>query len=416
MIQAVLLIALGFLTACLIGVLVAPALWYRASRLSRKRLEQTLPVTLTEIEAAQDQLRASYAVRMRRLETALAAAKQKAATQLVDNSRLQMQIVSLKDQMAGLDLQLSERRNAATVLEQTLTRRFPELDREITGVKKQLQERSQSLQELSSKLNRRNEELEEAQRAAAAYEDEVGRLREALEKNSADRGGRRLKGASKWSLDDYRAEYDRLNLELSKLRQQVSQLQERDAGQSSVIKGELHKLTELILASAQPKGGPDIERLPAIKRSKGTEVRRDRPVRWTENASKPSSMAEAVSKQPDGPQTVHEFASKPSPESAKPDAAQAAGETGGSSRTAHSKLLVDAVPGKAAEQGSSSPAKEEAASPKASAVPDMGQPAAEIPVNGSGVKPDSTAPAGEQSGKQAGTLMEKLRGAGEEAV
>ncbi|MGC1584121.1 MAG: hypothetical protein WA791_00200, partial [Rhodomicrobium sp.] len=148
MIQAVLLIALGFLTASLIGVLVAPAFWNRASRLTRKRLEQTLPVTLSEIEATQDQLRASYAVRMRRLETALAGAKQKAAMQLVDNSRLQMQIAALKDQIADLDLQLSERRNAATVLEQTITKRFPELDREITTVKAQLQERSYGIQDL----------------------------------------------------------------------------------------------------------------------------------------------------------------------------------------------------------------------------------------------------------------------------
>ena len=76
MIQAVMLIALGFMSAGLIGVLIAPALWHRAARLSRKRLEQTLPVTLSEIEAAQDRLRASYAVRIRRLETALAGAKQ----------------------------------------------------------------------------------------------------------------------------------------------------------------------------------------------------------------------------------------------------------------------------------------------------------------------------------------------------
>ena len=127
MIQAVLLIALGFLTASLIGVFVAPALWHRASRLSRKRLELTLPVTLSEIEAAQDQLRASYAVRMRRLETALANAKQKAAAQLVENSRLQMQIAALKDQMGDLDLKLSERRNAATVLEQTISSAFRSL-------------------------------------------------------------------------------------------------------------------------------------------------------------------------------------------------------------------------------------------------------------------------------------------------
>ena len=151
------------------------------------------------------------------------------------------------------------------------------------------------MQEISNKLARRSEELEEAQRAAASYEDEVARLRQALEKNSADRGGRRLRGASKWSLDDYRAEYDRLNLELSKLRQQIAQLQERDAGQSSLIKGELHKLTELILATAQPKAGGDTERLPAVKRSKSPETRRDRPVPWTGSAPNPPAPATAAS-------------------------------------------------------------------------------------------------------------------------
>ena len=53
MIQAILLIALGFLTASLIGTMVAPALWHRASRLSRKRLEQTLPITVSEIDAVE---------------------------------------------------------------------------------------------------------------------------------------------------------------------------------------------------------------------------------------------------------------------------------------------------------------------------------------------------------------------------
>ncbi len=173
MIQAIMLIALGFLIASLIGVLLAPSFWSRASRLSKKRLEATLPLTLGEIEATQDQLRATYAVRVRRLESSLAGAKQKAANQLVDNSRLQMQIVALKDQIADLDLKLSERRNAATVLEQTITKRFPELDREITAVKAQLQERSYELQDLTSKLGRREEELAATQEAAASYQEEL---------------------------------------------------------------------------------------------------------------------------------------------------------------------------------------------------------------------------------------------------
>jgi predicted nucleic acid-binding Zn-ribbon protein len=287
MIQAILLIALGFLSASLIGVLVAPSLWSRAYRLSRKRLEQTLPITLSEIEATQDQLRASYAVRMRRLETSLASAKQKAAMQLVDNSRLQMQIVALKDQIADLDLKLSERRNAATVLEQTITNRFPELDREITSVKAQLQERSYELMDLNNKLSRRNDELDAAERAAASYQDELARLQQALEKNSADRTGRRFRRASQWTLEDYRSEYDRLNLELSRLRQQLSHLQNRDAQQAGIIKEELQKLAELILVSAQPKTETrTLERSEpaAAKRPAGPEMRRDRPVPWPEAA------------------------------------------------------------------------------------------------------------------------------------
>ncbi len=291
MIQAIMLIALGFLAASLIGVLIAPSLWNRASRLSKKKLESTLPLTLSEIEATQDQLRASYAVRLRRLETALASTKQKAANQLVDNSRLQMQIAALKDQIGDLDLKLSERRNAATVLEQTITKRFPELDREITAVKAQLQERSYELHDLTNKLARRDEELAAAQRAATSYQDELTRLRQVLEKSSGERSGRRVRRASQWDLEDYRAEYDRLNLELSKLRQQLAQFQDRDAQQVGVIKGELQKLAELILTSAQPKAVRQPERPePAAKRLGPQDARRERPAPWLQGAKPPMPL------------------------------------------------------------------------------------------------------------------------------
>jgi hypothetical protein len=293
MIQAIMLIALGFLAASLIGVLLAPSLWNRASRLTRKKLESTLPLTLAEIEAAQDQLRASYAVRLRRLETALASAKQKAANQLVDNSRLQMQIAALKEQIGDLDIKLSERRNAATVLEQTITKRFPELDREIAAVKTQLQDRSFELQDLTNKLARRDEELAGAQRAVASYEVEIESLRRAMEKGASDRGGRRVRKASQWDIEDYKAEYDRLNLEMSKLRQQLAHFQDRDAQQVGVIKGELQKLAELILASAQPKPAlrPAEQRPEAFaRRPAGYEGRKERPAPWRQGANGPAPL------------------------------------------------------------------------------------------------------------------------------
>ena len=414
MIQAVLLIALGFLTASLIGVFVAPALWHRASRLSRKRLEQTLPVTLSEIEAAQDQLRASYAVRMRRLETALANAKQKAAAQLVENSRLQMQIAALKDQIAGVDLKLSERRNAAAVLEQTITRRFPELDHEIAEVRAQLQTRSHDIQDLSNRLNRRSEELEEAQRDAASYQEEVERLRQAFEKNSGDRAGRRLRGASKWSLDDYRAEYDRLNLELSRLRQQIAQLQDRDAGQSGIIKGELHKLTELILASAEPRAVAASESLPPAKRGRGAETRRGRPVPWSEAGPKP---AVAATNSP-----VASYFGAPPVKSAKPEPSNGSSDPGDGSRAGRSKLLLEAVSEKVERQNGDASVKKDAGSLDAPAGPGAeGASAAIAAANGADSRPDSassheSASPKDEHGRLGGALLENLREADGEAV
>ncbi len=412
MIQAVMLIALGFMSAGLIGVLIAPALWHRAARLSRKRLEQTLPVTLSEIEAAQDRLRASYAVRIRRLETALAGAKQRAASQLVENSRLQMQIAALKDQISDLDLKLSERQNAATVLEQTISRRFPELDHEVTEARAQLEARFEDIRDLSNKLNRRNEELEDAQRAAAAYQEEVERLRQAFEKNSADRGGRRLRGASKWSLDDYRAEYDRLNLEMSRLRQQLAQLQEREAGQAGIIKGELHKLTELMLASAQPKSGPSPEKLPSAKRFRSSEPRRGRPVPWSEGGSKPAAFSAAP--------PVAAFSAPPEKTTTAADGGGSADAAGGS-RAGRSKLLAGALPEKAEKQTGAAPARENARAP---ANPVMSAPdaAGAAPKTGGADGGADGAPAKDAGGKDEKpgvhgiTLLEKLREADGDAV
>lgn len=257
MIQAVMLVILGFLLASLFAMLLAPSIWSRAARLTRRRIEADLPMTLNEIEAAQDRVRGTYAVRIRRLESALARAKEKAALQLVDNSRLHMQLASLKETIQRLELQLDERRNAATVFEQTIKKRFPELEGQVAELRQELAVRSLELQDLLNKLKRKDESLELAHRRAAAFEEEVGRLREMMEKRGADKTGRLLRRPSQWTLDDYRSEYDRLHLELSKLRQHVAQLQDRETHQVTLVKTELQKLSELILAaSEQSQGAP----------------------------------------------------------------------------------------------------------------------------------------------------------------
>ena len=68
MVQSALLFALGFMVATLLALLLAPVVWRRAQWLMRHRLEAVVPMTLDEVRADRDALRAQHAMAMRRLE------------------------------------------------------------------------------------------------------------------------------------------------------------------------------------------------------------------------------------------------------------------------------------------------------------------------------------------------------------
>lgn len=59
---------LGFLLASLCALTILPTVSARAGRLARRRIEATLPVSVSEVVAERDHLRAEFAVAQRRLE------------------------------------------------------------------------------------------------------------------------------------------------------------------------------------------------------------------------------------------------------------------------------------------------------------------------------------------------------------
>lgn len=60
--------ALGFLVSGLLTLMFLPAFWRRALRLSTRRLEMQMPLSMTEIVAERDQLRAEFARDRRQIE------------------------------------------------------------------------------------------------------------------------------------------------------------------------------------------------------------------------------------------------------------------------------------------------------------------------------------------------------------
>lgn len=59
---------LGVLIATLVALLVLPAVWHRAVRLTTKRVEAAVPISIFEVQADKDQQRAFFALNQRRLE------------------------------------------------------------------------------------------------------------------------------------------------------------------------------------------------------------------------------------------------------------------------------------------------------------------------------------------------------------
>jgi chromosome segregation ATPase len=84
MIEPIMFFGIGFLVAALIGLVVVPLVHNRAVRLTMRRLEAATPLSMAEIQADKDQLRAEFAMSTRRLEMSVEQLKAKSTSQLAE--------------------------------------------------------------------------------------------------------------------------------------------------------------------------------------------------------------------------------------------------------------------------------------------------------------------------------------------
>src|SRR3989337_2331265 len=126
MINALMFGALGFLLACLLALMLAAPLWNRAVKLTTRKLEATMPMSLNDIQADKDQLRAEFAIELRKVEVALDKAREKAARELIEANKRRAEITTLNTDLAGTRGKLQENENANRVLQQTIKRRLPD--------------------------------------------------------------------------------------------------------------------------------------------------------------------------------------------------------------------------------------------------------------------------------------------------
>ena len=139
---------LGVLLAGLAALVVMPAVWKRAVRLTKKRIEAATPITMAEFRADKDQLRAEFALSTRRLEMNVEALRRRLADQLRDINRKKSELGGIKgerDNHLQVVRELEER-------EAELRRRVLELEKESTDLAQRLRMRDREFADKVTQL------------------------------------------------------------------------------------------------------------------------------------------------------------------------------------------------------------------------------------------------------------------------
>jgi chromosome segregation ATPase len=110
MIEPIMYGAIGFLIAGLLVIGFIPLVHARAERLTTRRMEALTPLSMAEIQAEKDQLRAEFAMSTRRLEMSVEQLKAKTTNQLTEIGRK-------SDAIGRLKLELGEKTAAVFALE-----------------------------------------------------------------------------------------------------------------------------------------------------------------------------------------------------------------------------------------------------------------------------------------------------------
>jgi hypothetical protein len=104
MLYTLMLLGIGFLSACVLMALLAPLIHERAVRLTVRRLSRARPRSVIDRRASEDQLRARHAVQLLRLESAVEESKIKAAGQFRDIAKQLTEIQRLKSELRRTNL------------------------------------------------------------------------------------------------------------------------------------------------------------------------------------------------------------------------------------------------------------------------------------------------------------------------
>jgi chromosome segregation ATPase len=177
MIEPIMYFGIGFLVAALIGLLVIPLIHGRAVRLTMRRLDATAPLSMLEMQADKDKLRADFAMSTRRLETSVETLKSKSVDQLSELNKT-------ADTIGWLKAELGEKKSEIFALEahdKTLRDQLRTAEEEIAVKTNTMYKAERALSDKVADLAKLGSEFEKCSSLAESQKLEIIALRAKIE-------------------------------------------------------------------------------------------------------------------------------------------------------------------------------------------------------------------------------------------
>ncbi len=224
MIEPIMYLAIGFLISMLCGLMIVPLVHNRAVRLTTRRLEAATPLSMAEIQADKDQLRAEFAMSARRLEMNVEQLKHKTTSQLAELGKK-------TDAINRMKIELGEKNATIFALEareKAVKEQLRATEEEFAAKTEALRSAEQALNDRQKELAKLNSELNDRSMMADTRQVELVAVRAHIEQLKGRVGeAERDFTATQARLAQERGESEAATRELSEARAQVENLSER---------------------------------------------------------------------------------------------------------------------------------------------------------------------------------------------
>jgi chromosome segregation ATPase len=224
MVEPAMYLAIGFLVAMLLGLTIVPLVHNRAVRLTTRRMEAATPLSMAEIQADKDQLRAEFAMSARRLEMSVDQLKHKTTSQLAELGKK-------TDAINRMKLELGEKNATIFSLEareKAVKEQLRATEEEFATKTEALRQAEKALTDKQSELARLNTELNDRSMMADSRQVELVAVHAQIDalKNRVGDAEKEFT-STQARLEQERGQSETVTRELAEARSRVENLSQR---------------------------------------------------------------------------------------------------------------------------------------------------------------------------------------------